>query len=211
MSKIQTVIIAVNGIYTGSENWTDAFRRWVSQSSYNGVVAVEEYDFGKLFALQMYAIGLVPFLGARRQKGFAEWFRKIMKQYPPETKYSFVSHSFGTWMTHALLDKNPKIKPRTVVLFGSVLSHYFQKTKFPNMFGRGQLKKLVVYWSPKDTIIGKRLVEIPPFGRLGAKGFVQGAQGLKVEEFETDETHSSYWSPSKRDHYFEEIAKHCSV
>lgn len=210
MSKLH-IIVAVHGIYTGSENWSDPFRRYVSDhAEHSKNIRVEEYDFGQIYAVQMYAAGIFSPLGWNMQNKFAKWFNEIQRNfYNKDCEFSFVAHSFGTWLTHGMLWRNKSIKPKNLVLLGSVLSEHFHNTKIPKMFARKQLVKNSVFWSPNDTIIEKTLVRVPPFGRLGSRGFVDGISSENVPHIKCSEAHSGYWSKKKREHYFEEIIKEC--
>lgn len=205
------IIVAVHGIHTGAENWTDPFRRYVeNHEGHSKNIRVEEYDFGKILALQMYAAGIFSPLGWNMQNNFAKWFQSIKRNfYNKDCEFSFVSHSFGTWLTHGMLWRHRDIKPKNVVLLGSVLSEDFRGTKFPHMFKRKQLSKATVFWSMNDTVIERTLVRVPPFGRLGSRGFVRGLTEENVLQVACKEAHSGYWAKTKRDDYFEQIINHC--
>lgn len=207
---LKHIIFGFHGIHTGSENWNDGYRRWLMDSEYYDKVIFEEIDFGKILAIQMYANGIISPLGWNKIDSCAEQVKKILGEwYMKRASFSFVSHSFGTWVNQGILWRHPDIKPKASVLVGSVLSSNFKKTKFPQIFQREQMEKLGVFWSKNDSIIAKTLVEIPPFGRLGSKGFTSGTKDFKVDQFETKETHTSYWMPGIRDKYHQEITKYC--
>lgn len=205
------IIVATHGIYTGSENWSDPFRRYVeNHPEHSKNFRVEEYDFGKILAVQMYAYGICSPLGWSMQDKMAKWFKTLMRSfYHKDSDFSFVAHSFGTWVNHGMLWRNPNIKPRNLVLLGSVLSEHLKKTKIPDMFKRKQLTKASIFWSPNDSVIEKTLIRIPPFGRLGSRGFIDGIAGENVVQIRTEEKHSGYWYATKREHYYEQILKQC--
>ena len=122
------IIIALHGIWTGSENWTDRFRRWAERNETR--IAVEEYSIGKIIGLQMYAFGIFSPFGWHLQKRFADWVAEMLQGHDTNTPYSIAAHSFGTWLTHGTLWRYPLLTPRCVVLFGSVLTSHYKKTKF---------------------------------------------------------------------------------
>lgn len=206
------VIFAVHGIHTGAENWTDAFRRWAMENDRDDI-SVEEYDFGKILGIQMYAEGIIPALGWMRQNAFAKWMERVISYYPDGTKYSIVAHSFGTWLTQGTLWRNRWMKPQAVVLFGSVLTSSFHETRFPELFKRHQIQRLMVFWSPKDFVVEKfcnPVFGISPFGHLGCRGFKdEEIKNHNIVQVKTNEEHSTYFTGRKSAEFFKMASDFC--
>ena len=210
-TKIEHVIFCFKGIHTGSLNWNDFFREWCKERYPS--VAVEEFDCGKIFGLQMYACGLLPILGWRRQDNAYNFIRKRLRDYPKGISYSTLSHSFGTWLNTGMLWRHRAIKPHATILVGSVLSSHYLKTPWPKIFARKQAGKLAVFWSPNDNTIEKLSQPIwglSPFGHLGSRGFVDGVpENAPLMQVKCDEKHSSYFEPHNRDKYFQQWVGYC--
>lgn len=202
--KIKHIIVGVHGIRTGAENWSDDYRRAIA--TLHPDVAVEEYDYGCILGAQMYACGVVPMVGWRRISAFHKWLKTMLKKYPKGATYSIVSHSFGTWLTHGLLNRHKDVKPEAVVIIGSVLSEYFSQTRFPIIFEREQINRLMVLHSKGDTII--KWLSNFPFGKNGINGFIDEIPPM-VTQVELRGGHSSYFIKSKRDKTFSLITKFC--
>lgn len=202
--KTKHIVICVHGIRTGAENWSDGYRRHNEPS--HPEVSIEEYDYGCILGAQMYACGAAPALGWRRMDNMASWTRNMLKEYPVGTSYSFASHSFGTWLSHGMLNRHKDIQPEANVIIGSVLSEFYSKTKFPIMIDRKQVDRMLVLWSKGDDIV--KWLSNYPFGKNGIKGFIDKTPDC-VFQMEHKGGHSDYFSKKKRDKTFDLITNFC--
>lgn len=204
-------LVGVHGIYTGSYNWCDRLRAY-AKVNYPSV-DVREYDFGFITATHMYLDGLCPWFAKGMCRKFSDWFARKMMSYPVGMPYSFVAHSFGTWLLTETLWRHKEIQPSSVILFGSVLSSHFERTRWPEIIKRDQIDRLHVFWSPKDDVIerySRSFFGVTPFGHLGCRGFVGDYNRDIVRQYETAETHSGYFYPQNRDKYFNQAIIQCT-
>lgn len=198
------VIFGCHGIMTGFDNWIDRFRSHCAARKLP--ICVEDLDYGIVSPMRLRVCGWVSPFAWRIFDGMARQIRETMAYYPPETTFSLVGHSWGTWRIHGCLERNPDIQPRNVVLIGSVLREKFSETSFPKIIARKQIQKLQIYWSPQDEVI--RDLSWYPYGKLGYRGFVDKVPDC-VEMFETHESHGGYFHMPESERYFSEIAKAC--
>jgi hypothetical protein len=206
------VAVGVHGIFTARENWTDEFRRWLAEK--RSLLIGDEYDYGIVGPIRMYLTGFIPTLAYWQTRSFKKWYDNRCKGTFGNggVEYNFVAHSYGTWLVHELLWRNPSIKINAVVLFGSVLSSHFKQTKFPLIFKRGQIRKLVVVWSPNDKVVedlSQPVWGAAPYGHLGSRGFVDGIDGQNIEQVKTHETHGGYFDPMHHAQFFSLAERAC--
>jgi pimeloyl-ACP methyl ester carboxylesterase len=203
-----------HGILTGQENWTDEHRR--NNARYAPGLAVEEYSFAFTTGLGMYASGLLSPIGWLRQDAAARWHKRIAAKYPLDLPFSLVGHSYGTWLIQGMLWRHTEIRPRAVVLVGSVLSSHFASTRWGAILDRGQVDRLLVLWSPHDWIVDDLSQPIfgkKSFGHLGSRGFVDGIPPrlvTRIRQVQTEESHTSYWSENRAPLYFDIINQFCA-
>ena len=196
------IIFAVHGIHTGTNNWADPFQRWAALHSPK--IAIEECDYGQVTAFQLRLCGWIPFLARRRFNQLAAFVREALQEYPEGTPYSFVGHSWGTWLVHGMLDRHHDIKPKSVVLIGSVLREEWKKTSFSKILERKQFMRMFVLFSKGDSVIER--LSFYPYGKLGWLGFIDEKPDC-IEQLCVEESHGSYFSVSRRLIYFPLIEK----
>lgn len=196
------LVYTLKGILTGAENWGDIFRRWCVQHAPR--LIVEEIDWGMIGPVRMYASRALPVLNWRRQDAIAAFIRRTQAEYgnPP---FSIGAFSFGTFLAHGTMWRHADIRPRSVFLFGSVLPSLWSRTRFPQMFARGQIGRLLNVWSPNDSAI--RFGSFWPFGKAGSEGFRGIGASCPVMQCRTEEEHSSYFWKEFRDVHFQRVAE----
>ena len=208
---IDHIIFGFHGIYTGSENWNDKYRRWLMENHYTNV-AFEELDFGTIMGWQMYLDGVVPWIGNIRTARVGRRIEDILGEYPFRIPYSFVSHSYGTWLSTNVLLRFPDIKPEASVLFGSVLREDFNRVGLAKAIDRRQTQRVLNFWSDRDNVIenmSQPFFGVTPFGHAGSRGFVKGIGKRDVRQVKTHEDHGTYFSGQHTDQYFEQATTFC--
>lgn len=175
------VFIAIHGVRRGNAwTWQHGIQAYLEKNCPDCVVIPFVYD--SIFAFQGFGLAAIrkigfKWIGDREIRGFASFLKDVANTYP-ETPISIVAHSNGTFITHEALYGGPA-KINSVVFIQPVTSRRLRKTNFEMLFKAGILKRLYVWSSKNDTVIGKlvRWVSLnghlPGYGMAGYSGMVR--------------------------------------
>jgi pimeloyl-ACP methyl ester carboxylesterase len=195
------VIDTIHGIHTDADRWPHVLESWFA-AHYGDQITVNSIDWGFFRAVQMYLYRLMPFWFRGRVHLIAEALRETNAIGWPQ---SIVAHSFGTYLAVETLWKHPAIEVETFVAIAGVLDNRWHGSKLARLVQRGQVKRVLVFWSTNDTVI--RDFCLWPYGKLGATGFVDVPRTTPyLRQLATSEQHSTYFWHEFRNLYFREIA-----
>lgn len=172
---MKPAIITIHGIHTKDlSTWQDAFRFYVKERWPD--VKVFQYEYGMLLA--PFAWGITLFGKFKMPKffrrfvtdAFKAYVEKLQKKFP-DYEFSILAHSFGTWITYHMLQRNPDVNLRNIVLVAGVISEHQEKLDFINWLEEGRINSVHAFSSPNDTVV--KDIAVPPFEKLGYYGFIR--------------------------------------
>lgn len=172
---MKNLIITVHGIHTSiDKGWQKKFKKWTKKNYPE--IEVINYSYGFLLAPFSWWIVLtrkfkIPsFLRRYFITKLVKFIYKVKKQYP-DYKVSIISHSFGTWLSYYALNREPMLKIHNFILVQGVISSHVEKLDILSWLSRGKVNAVFAWSSHNDSIVCK--VAIPPFGKVGCRGFVR--------------------------------------
>jgi len=102
--------------------------------------------------------------------GFLKFLRKVARDYP-DHKISILCHSFGTWLAYNALLRDEEIKIDALVLVHGVISSHVEKLDLIDWIDWRRLNRVYAWSSKNDRVVKE--AAIPPFGKVGFRGFVR--------------------------------------
>lgn len=165
-----SVIVAVHGVRSHGE-WTDTLEAKLEADPRFKDALFWAVDYPWTMAVVGWAQTWWPWSRHTLTNWMERQLVRIQAQFP-DAPLDIVSHSYGTWLTwHAIrrsFEHATPIRARKVLMLGSVVHH--DGPFFPLV--RGQIKRLVNFFSLNDTVV---LFAPPPFGHAGQVGCVPTA------------------------------------
>ena len=172
---MKQIVITIHGIHTKAlKSWQPSMWGYIKRR--DPLIKVFTYKYGYLLAPFSWYITFtralrIPSFFRKFVIGrFAKYIEKLQKKFP-DHEISIIAHSFGTWITYNALGRKEDIKIKNLVLVSGVISSHVEKLDLLNWLEMGKVKTVHAWSSHEDDVVGK--CAIPPFGKLGHRGFVR--------------------------------------